>query len=234
MTKAAIIQSSYIPWKGYFDIIHDADVFVFLEDVQYTKGSWRNRNKVKTPAGVKWLTVPTVGGIHQQIRETRIDYHRDWADKHKKTIYYSYSPCEYFASYKDDILGIFDRPFDTISDLNIYAIKKLSSLLGLDREFLNSCDLKVEGRKDDKVIGICRKVGADHYISGPAARDYITDEKFEKAEIRLEYKSYDSYPEYGQRWGEFDHFISIIDLLFNCGEKAPYYIWGWRDGIKPG
>lgn len=230
--KAAILQSSYIPWKGYFDIIHDVDVFVFLEDVQFTKKDWRSRNRIKTAGGIKWLSVPVTGGIDQLIHETRIDYSQDWAGKHKKTIQHSYASCDYYGSYRDDILGIFDKKYETISDLNISAIRKLSDLLGITTRTVDSKDLGAIGKKDDRLIGICEKLGADRYLSGPAARDYIVNEKFDKARIKLEYKDYEGYPEYKQQWGDFNHFLSVIDLIFNCGEKAPYYIWGWRNGNK--
>ena len=228
--KAAIIQSNYVPWKGYFDIIHEVDAFVFLEDVQYTRRDWRNRNKIKTPGGIKWISVPIIRGTNLMIYETKIDYSQDWREKHKKTIHHSHASCEYYDNYKEDIFGIYTKKYETISELNIAAIKKISALLGIETVFVNSKDLNTSGTKDDKLIEICQKVGADHYISGPAARDYIVKDKFEKGGIVLEYKDYSEYPEYKQLWGEFNHFVSVIDLIFNCGEKAPDYIWGWRDG----
>ena len=228
MKKAAIIQSNYIPWLGYFDIIHDVDIFVFLEDVQYTKNDWRNRNKIKTPKGTEWITVPVLGGIHQKIFETKIDNSKLWTKKHKQAIHANYAATENYTCYKDDIFEIYDRKFDTISELNIYAIKKICNLLDIETEFVNSKDLDVSGRKDDRVIEICREIGADYYLSGPAAKDYIENDKFLDACIKLEYKSYEGYPEYKQLWGEFTRYVSVIDLIFNCGEKSPYYIWGWR------
>lgn len=225
--KAAIIQSSFIPWKGYFDIIHDADVFVFLEDVQYTRHDWRSRNRIKTPGGIKWLSVPVIGGIRQQLWEAKIDG-RQWADVHKKTIHHSYASSPYYQCYKDEIFRIFDGSYETISELNIGAIKRIAVLLGIRMKFVNSRSLNVGGRKDDKLIGICHTVGADEYISGPSAQAYIRPEKFARAGIRLSYKSYLGYPEYRQLWGGFEHYLSVIDLIFNCGEHAPDYIWGWR------
>jgi WbqC-like protein family len=230
--KAAIIQSSFIPWKGYFDIIHDADVFVFLEDVQYTRRDWRSRNRIKTPGGVKWLSIPVAGGIGQQLWEARIEG-REWAEKHKKTIHHSYASSPYYGSYKDDILGIFEGSFTTISVLNIRAIKILSRLLGIQTKLVDSRTLRVPGRKDDKLIGICQRLGADEYLSGPSAQAYIRPEKFSGTDIRLSYKNYDGYPEYRQLWGGFEHYVSVIDLIFNCGERAPDFIWGWRKALCP-
>jgi hypothetical protein len=228
--KAAIIQSNYLPWKGYFDIIHDVDVFIFLDDVQYTHRDWRNRNKVKTQGGVKWISVPILGGINQLIYEAQIDYSQNWREKHKNTIHHSYASAPYYESYKSEIYDIFSKSFDTLSDLNIFSIKKIAKILGIETKFINSKDLCTEGVKDDKLIKICQIIGADSYLSGPAAKDYIENDKFSAAKIELYYKDYSGYPEYLQIWGEFDHNVSIIDLIFNCGEKSSYYIWGWRNG----
>jgi hypothetical protein len=228
MKKAALIQSNYLPWKGYFDIIHDVDVFVFVEDVQYTRKDWRNRNKIKTRYGTEWISVPVVGGVHQKICETRINYSKNWINRHKALIKENYVGSEYFEAYKEDIFEIYNHNFETLSELNIYAVKKICKILDINTELINSTTLNTHGTKDDKIIEICNKIGADVYLSGPAAKVYIVDEKFERAGITLEYKDYSGYPQYSQLWGEFDHFFSIIDIIFNCGDKAPYYIWDWR------
>jgi hypothetical protein len=228
--KAAIIQSNYFPWKGYFDVIHDADIFVFLEDVQYTRRDWRNRNKVKTPGGVKWISVPILGGINQKIHETKIDYSQNWRGKHKNTLHHSYASAPYYDSYKTEILDIFSKKFDNLSELNIFSIKKIARILEIETKFINSKDLDCLGIKDDKLISICQIIGSDSYLSGPAAKDYIDPNKFSTAKIDLSFKDYSGYPVYPQSWGKFEPAVSIIDVIFNCGEKSPYYIWGWRDG----
>ncbi len=227
--KAAIIQSNYLPWKGYFDIIHDVDIFVFLEDVQYTKNDWRNRNTVKTPQGTTWITVPVLGGIHQMIYEAKIDNSRNWAEKHMKTFQRNYAAAPYYHSYCDEINSIYAGETVTLSELNIRGIKTICKLLNISTEFVNSKNLDADGHKDDKIIDICQRIGAEEYLSGPAAKDYIDNSKFGSAGISLQYKDYSGYPEYPQLWGEFVHTVSIIDLIFNCGESAGDYIWGWRD-----
>jgi hypothetical protein len=227
--KAAIIQSNYVPWKGYFDIIHDVDVFVFLDDVQYTHRDWRNRNKVKTPGGVKWISVPVLGGISQLIHEVKIDYSQDWREKHKQTLHHSYTSAPYYSSYKSEIFDIFSRKFETLSELNIFSIKKIAKILGLETKFVHSKDLCTDGTKDDKLLKICECIGADSYLSGPNAKNYIKNDKFLKAKIELNFKDYSGYPEYPQLWGKFDHNVSIVDLIFNCGERSSDFIWGWRD-----
>jgi len=228
--KAAIIQSNFFPWKGYFDIIHDADIFVFLEDVQYTKNDWRNRNKIKTPFGAKWITVPIKGGINQKIFEVQISNSTNWIEKQKRQIDAAYSRAQFYDCFKEEITNIYLKKFDLLSELNIYAIKKISKLLDIDTKFLNSTDIKINGIKTEKIIHICQEVGATSYISGPAAKAYINENDFINAGITLKYKDYNSYPEYPQLWGKFDHNVSIIDLLFNCGENTSNYIWGWRNG----
>lgn len=228
--KAAIVQPNYLPWKGYFDLIHDVDVFVFLDDVQYTHRDWRNRNKVKTPGGAKWISVPVLGGTSQKICEARIDNSQNWREKHKSTIHHSYASAPYYKSYKSEIFDIFSRSFETISELNVYSTTKIARMLGIETRFLNSRDLDSHGTKDDKLISICQLVGADSYISGPVGLNYIDNSTFLNARIALAYKDYSGYPEYPQLWKGFDHNVSIIDLIFNCGEKSPYYIWGWRNG----
>ena len=227
--KAAIIQSNYLPWKGYFDIIHDVDVFVFLEDVQYTHRDWRNRNKIKTPGGVKWISVPVLGGINQLIYEAKIDYSQDWREKHKQTLHHSYASASFYSTYQSEIFEIFSKKFNSLSELNIFSIKKISKILGIETKFFNSKDLHNDGTKDDKLINICQTIGADSYLSGPAARNYIENGKFSTAKIELCYKDYSGYPDYPQLWGNFESMVSIIDVIFNCGEKSPFYIWGWRN-----
>jgi hypothetical protein len=228
--RAAIIQSNYMPWKGYFDLIHAVDVFVFLEDVQYTKFDWRNRNKIKTSTGLKWITVPVKGGIQNKIFEIKINNSIDWSEKQKRQITANYSRTSYFHSYRDDIFEIFSRRFETLSELNISAIMRIAGLLGIETKFLNSMDIQSSGRKEDKLIDICHRIEADVYVSGPSAKRYINENKFLTSSITLLYHDYSGYPEYPQLWGGFNHNVSIIDLLFNCGEESAYYIWGWRDG----
>lgn len=230
LMKTAIIQSNYLPWRGYFDIIHDVDTFVFLEDVQYTHRDWRNRNKVKTPGGIKWISVPVLGGINQKIFEAKIDYSQAWREKHMKTIQHSYASAPYYNSYNLEIMDIFSKKFDTLSELNIFSIKKIARILGLESKFINSKDLHIDKTKDDKLIKICQSIGADSYLSGPAAKNYIENNKFSTAKIKLFYKDYLGYPNYPQLWGNFEPAVSIIDVIFNCGEKSPNYIWGWKHG----
>lgn len=231
--RVAILQSNYVPWKGYFDIIHDVDVFVFYDDVQYTKNDWRNRNRVKTANGVQWLTVPTGPDIDRRICDVGLTDLR-WPLKHWRTLQQAYSHTPHFGRYetflKDVYLG---RQWQTLSDLNQFLIEAIArEYLGISTRFADSRDYAVEGSKFDRLMSLLSKLDADVYVSGPSARNYIQQERFEEMGIELIYKSYDGYPEYPQRFPPFDHAVSILDLLCNVGPDAPHYIWGWREAAR--
>jgi hypothetical protein len=233
MRKVAIIQSNYIPWKGYFDIINDVDLFIFYDDVQYTKNDWRNRNKLKTPEGSKWITIPTGGCKDRLICEVEFEDTR-WALKHWKTIQQYYLSAPYFSKYKDFFEFVYiEQKWQGLSQLNQFLIKAISQeFLGVKTEFKDSRDYNIEGKKLERLIDLLQKVEAEVYISGPAAKNYIDDSSFDKAGIKLEYKDYSGYPEYPQFHPPFEHYVTILDLLFHTGPDASYYIWGWREEEK--
>lgn len=229
MKKVAIIQSNYIPWKGYFDIINDSDIFIFLDDVQYTTRDWRNRNKIKTPHGLKWLTIPVGSDTNRLICDVSIKDSR-WQKEHWETIKFYYSKAKYFKLYKDFFEDLYcSRVWTNLSELNQYIIRCISiDFLGINTQFINSKDLNCKGKKQEKLINLIKKVGGDLYISGPSAQNYIDDELFTKNQIKLVYKDYLGYPEYEQFYPPFEHGVTILDLIFHTGPDAPYYIWGWR------
>lgn len=236
MKKIAVLQSNYLPWKGVFDLIHRVDVFVFLEDVQYTEHDWRNRNKIVTGQGVKWLTVPVKhsGRQGQLIREAEIDTRVNWQRKHFNAFLINYGRAPYFKKYRWLIEDLYlEKEWVKISDFNIYATKVIVGELGIKTLFVNSTDLNTTGCKDDKVIEICRKLKGDYYLSGPAAKSYLVPEKFNHNNIQLEYIDY-QYPEYRQLHQPFHHHVTVLDLIFNCGPDAPYFIWGWREDADKG
>ena len=230
MKKVAIIQSNYIPWKGYFDIINDVDLFVFLDDVQFTVRDWRNRNKIKTADGPRWLTVPVGNSRDRLICDVQIT-NDNWQKKHWETIRQNYSRAPYFKDYSDFFEHIYiDMDWAFLSELNHFLVKKISrDFLGITTEFRDSREFNAEGAKFDRLLDLLVKTKAEYYVSGPSARDYIVDEKIEEMGIMLEYKDYSGYPEYSQLFSPFEHSVTILDLLFNCGQNAPYFIWGWRN-----
>jgi hypothetical protein len=226
--KAAIIQSNYLPWKGYFDIINEVDLFIFEDDLQFTVRDWRNRNRFKTCTGTHWLTVPVKGGRSQAIDEVCISYDTNWVRKHLETLRRAYGAAPCFSECFDLIDEPLQANIKKLSSLNQLLIIKIARYLGSTTRFCNARDFTAEGAKDDRLIDLCKKTGATEYLTGPAARSYIVPEKFEKAGIKLHWKDYAGYPEYPHHRLPFEHQVSILDCIFETGKKAGMWIWGWR------
>lgn len=227
MKKVAILQSNYIPWKGYFDLISAVDEFVIFDEMQFTKRDWRNRNQIKTPNGMKWLTVPvkTKGSFNQKIIDTQIDGD-EWVENHIKSLEHNYSGAKFFNEILTIIKPIYlEKKFNYISDLNLEFIKAICNYLEIDTKILNSSDLGVlNDGKTDRLVDICKKLKGKIYVSGIAAKNYIEFDKFNKEKIKVEWFDYDGFVEYPQLWGEFSHNVTILDLLFNCGKKSKHYM----------
>jgi len=227
MRKIAIIQVNYLPWRGFFDIVHQVDVFVFLDDAQYTVRDWRNRNRIKTKQGESiWLTVPTIGGRNQLIKDVRIDTSQAWIRKHLTAIRHSYAGTPYFDQYFELLSGVYEQDFAFLAELDIALTRTLSRCLGIETEFVTSSTIDSEGKKDEKLIQIVKKLDGDYYLSGPAAKTYIRDQLWEDAGIEIVYMDYSGYPVYTQISEPFEPAVSVIDLLFMVGVEAPDYIWG--------
>ncbi|CDU11012.1 WbqC family protein [Vibrio coralliirubri] len=225
MKKIAILQSNYIPWKGVFDMINQVDTFVFFEDVDYTNRDWRTRNKIRTNSGSKWLTVPVKKMPRgTKICDIRIANDGKWQKKHKSTISQSYSKAKYFQEYKWILDDIYDTEWDSLSDFNIYTTKLICNALDIRCNFVNSKDIESIGVKDDKLISICKSLSADYYLSGPSAKNYIDNDKFEEESIELAYIDYSGYPEYSQVQDDFEHYVSVLDVIFNCGPDSRSHI----------
>lgn len=229
MKKVAVLQSNYIPWKGYFDIIQNVDTFIFYDDVQYTKNDWRNRNKLKTPQGTNWLTIPTGGNLNRLICEVELE-DTSWQLKHWKTIEQYYGKTSYYKTYKEFFQYVYlENQWQSLSQLNQFLIKKIAiDFLGIKTQFQDSHMYKIKGSKLERLVDLLQKAETDIYISGPAAKGYIDESRFKEIGIELQYKDYGGYPEYGQLYPPFRHDVSIVDVLFNMGADAPEYIWDWR------
>ncbi|ABB73593.1 WbqC-like protein family protein [Nitrosospira multiformis ATCC 25196] len=230
--KVAILQSNYIPWKGYFDLIHDVDLFIFYDDVQYTLRDWRNRNRIKTPRGVDWLTVPTNGTRQHLICEVEFTDPR-WQSKHWETLRHNYGKTPYFERYRPFFEDVYlGRRWDHLSQLNQYLIEQIShQFLGITTIFADSRRYRATGEKQARIVDLLTKAAASLYVSGPAARSYIDEAHFSRIGIELVWKDYGGYPEYPQSHPPFEHAVTILDLLFHTGPEAPYYIWGWRANV---
>ncbi len=227
--KCVILQPSYIPWRGYFHQILQADLFIFYDDVKYDKNGWRNRNRIKTPQGLKWLTIP----IHQKgiesnqkpINQVEINWDRDWITSHWNTIEMSYHKAPFFDLFSGELFPFYQQKPVRLADFTIDLTIKIAELLGIHSvKFICSSDLEnIHGEKTERIIQILEQVGANHYLSGPSARNYIDDEMFNKAGINIEYIAYD-YPEYPQFYPPFEAQVSILDLIFMVGSDALSYI----------
>jgi WbqC-like protein family len=228
--NCVILQPSYIPWRGFFHQIQKADVFVFYDDVQFDKRGWRNRNRIKTPQGSKWLTIPVHSRGHQiectPIHEIEMCHDENWSRKHWLTLQQHYGKAPYFERYGELLERFYSRHDRLLADFVIDLTIQIACELGVrNTRFFRSSALGATGVKTDRLLNILSKVGATHYISGPSARDYIEIEKFAAAGMTLEFMTYD-YMEYPQFYPPFDPQVSILDLLFMTGPEAPRFIWG--------
>jgi len=227
--KVVILQPSYIPWRGYFDQICRADLFIFYDNVQYDKRGWRNRNQIKTSKGKQWLTIPVNSRGAQTenipINQIRMVWDNPWSQNHLKALQHSYSKTPHFNQYLSLLEKFYQRRDEFLADLTIdFTIALTNELGNTHTRFMRSSEIAgIDGQKTDRLVQILQTVGATHYISGPSARDYIEKEKFDSAGITLEYMEY-NYPEYPQLYPPFDPYVSILDLFFMTGPEAPHYI----------
>ena len=217
--RVAILQSNYLPWKGYFDMIKNVDLFIFHDDLQYTKLDWRNRNKIKTISGSEWLTIPCGTDTKRKICEVKPSDYK-WQKSHWSKIIQNYSKAANFGSYKDFFENYYlGNNWDNLSELNQYLIKNIAKdFLFLETKFDDSRNYNLYEKKEKRVVELLQQVQATVYLSGPSGKNYLSDEDFKGTDIKLEWMDYSFYPEYNQFFPPFDHFVSIIDLLFHKGD----------------
>jgi hypothetical protein len=227
--KVVILQPSYIPWRGYFHQVDKADLFIFYDDVQYDKRGWRNRNRIKTPKGPLWLTIPVHSRGAQVERipicDIKICWDDPWNQSHWKSIQHAYTKAPFFKRYAALLEQAYSSTPEFLADFTCDLTISLARELGIARtRFLRSSELiGIQGEKTARLIAILKQVGATHYISGPSAADYIEEHQFRQAGIGLEYMVY-NYPEYPQLYPPFDPQVTILDLLFMTGPDAMKYI----------
>lgn len=226
MKKIAISQSNYIPWKGYFDLIASVDEFILYDDMQYTRRDWRNRNRIKTPQGTQWLTVPVKvkGQYHQKIKDTLIDG-SDWSGSHWNTLRHFYRRAPFFSEIAQWLEPIYlTEIFTHLSELNHRLIKVICDFLGIGTRISNSSDYVLTEGKTERLTELCAQAGGSIYYSGPAAKGYLDEAVFHERGIEVAWYDYSGYREYPQLWGPFVHHVTILDVLFNCGKTAPDYL----------
>jgi len=222
MKTVAVLQSNYIPWKGYFDLIAAVDEFILFDDMQYTRRDWRNRNQIKTPQGVQWLTVPVLakGKYHQKIRETEMDGD-DWMLAHWRALEQNYRRAPHFEEIATWLRPLYlEARFSSLSEMNRCFIERICAYLGIRTRISNSWDYMLVDGKTERLASLCAQAGGTEYISGPAAKSYVDEQVFESMGIKLTWFEYSGYSAYPQLWGEFTHGVTILDLLFNCGEDS--------------
>lgn len=227
MKRVAILQSCYIPWKGYFDLINSVDEFVLYDEVQYTRQDWRNRNRIKTASGTRWLTIPvTIDGLYQQrIDETEIA-DPSWSSRHWDVIRQSYRRAPFFTEYAPEIEATYEScaAEPGLSAINRRLLETVSTLLGIATKVTWSTEYAASGSQTERVISLCGQAGATLYLSGPRGRDYLDESLFDGAGIELSYFDYEGYREYPQLYPPFEHTVTILDLLFNTGADAPGFM----------
>jgi len=225
----AIHQPNYLPWLGYFNKMARSDVFVLFDDVQLVRGkSFMTRNRVKAANGAQWLTVPVKGKSELSlIKETLIVQDGKWQRKHWRTIQLSYKKAPYFDRYEAKFSQIYDASWEKLSELNVTLIKLIKDLLGINATLVLSSEMHIEARGDEKILSIVRELKADKYITGEGegSKRYIAEEEFKENNIELIYQHFE-HPPYHQLWGDFIPNLSVIDLLFNEGEKSLEILMG--------
>ena len=229
MKKIAILQSNYIPWKGYFDLINMVDEFIIFDQVQYTKNDWRNRNQIKTKQGIQWLTIPVRHKeSDQKIVDTKVSDLK-WNTKHWRTIQQSYSKAPYFKEYKDIFEEFYlNNTEEYLSQINFQLIKIINQILGIKTVIKWSSDFDLVEGQTEKLLGICKQAGANIYLSGPAAQGYFDEQLADQEGIQVEWMDYSGYPEYNQLHEPFEHGVTILDLIFNEGPNATKYMKSFK------
>lgn len=232
MKRIAIMQPTYLPWAGYFGLISAVDCFVILDSVQFARRSWQQRNQIKTNNGSVWLTLPVLskGSYDQNIKDVRLDSSKNYLSEHIKSIHHSYSKAKFYQSESNKIFNLIDfSNSQYLVDITVPIIKNCCKVLGIKTQILCSSEFNLNGVKDELLVNICKLLKADEYISPPGSKVYLEDSKrFVEAEIDVSYFDF-THPVYPQINGEFLPYMSIIDLIFNCGPTSMKFI---NSGIK--
>lgn len=220
----AIHQPQTFPWLGYFAKLAEADIFVFLDDVQFKKNEWQNRNKIKTPQGWQWLTVPVLHHFGQDIAEVPINPATNWTHKHLQAIKSNYARAAYFKTIYDELVHLYEQPRSLLADFNMATLNWLLKTIGLTTTTVISSQLNYNPDRlpltaDDRLIRIIKYLRADTYLSGAGGRDYLQTELFPQHQIELHFQTF-HHPQYPQQWGEFISHLSVLDLIFNCGPDS--------------
>jgi len=219
--RVGIHQPMYLPWCGFFDRISKCDVFVLLDNVQYSKNYFINRNKIKTPSGWSWITIPvlTHGKLNQLIKDVEVDQKILWEKQHWKNIFFSYSKALFFSEHANFFRDLYAERYFRLEDVIERSLTYLLKSLDISTKIIRVSDLEISGKKNDYILNICKNLGADQYLSGPDGRNYLNLGQWQDAQIEVLFHDY-HHPVYPQLYGNFEPNMSVIDLLFNCGTKS--------------
>jgi hypothetical protein len=224
--RICIIQSCYIPWRGFFDLVGRCDEYVIYDSAQYVKRHWHNRNRIKTANGVEWLSIPVVtkGRFEQPIDQVEIE--KPWADKHWRALDLAYRRAPFFEQLAPTVRAWYERADKEarLTEVNAIFLHGIAEMLGLKTRMVRDADYPAQGAKTERLLAIARAAGADRYLSGPSARAYFDVAMFEAAGITPEWMGYEGYPEYSQLHGGFEPAVTALDLLFNTGPEASRYL----------
>jgi hypothetical protein len=231
MKRVAIVQSNYIPWKGYFDLIAHVDEFILFDNVQYTYHNWRNRNCIKTATGLRWLTIPIRSGpLSRLINEVTVSDAK-WNMRHWGILEQAYRKAPFFDEVAPALQDLYRRcESNRLSEINSHFLRGICAIIGIPANFSRSEDYGAAGTKTERVVDLCQKAGADQYVTGPAARAYLDEGLFRKAEIDLQWFDYSGYREYPQLHPPFEHGVTVLDLIFNTGPAVAQYLKGVTQG----
>lgn len=219
MKILTIRQPGYLPYIGFFKKIQASDIFVFLDDVQYTRSDFDNRNKIRTRENSMWLTIPIFNKTGQTLNEVKIDYSKKWVSKHKSSIKYNYEKAPYFEEYWKDIKSILEKSWDKLIDLNMELINYFIIKLEINTKTVFSSELNINKTGSEKLLEICKDLDVDTYLSGEFGRNYLDTNLFQHENIKVIFEKFE-HPTYNQTFDGFMQNMSIIDLLFNEGENA--------------
>jgi hypothetical protein len=222
--KVAILQSNYIPWKGYFDLIASVNEFIIYDDVQFTKNDWRNRNKIKSPRGLEWLSIPVGQNISRRICDVVLPA-TNWRQQHWNKLHEAYHTCQYYKQVATVLAPFYhSTQLGTLTEFNRGLIEAICGYLGINTKISYAWDYPSSAGKTERLVDLCRRTGASEYISGPAAKLYLNEPLFTASGIDVHWFDYSGYPQYTQLFGQFEHGVSVLDLLFNCGNESPNYM----------
>lgn len=224
--RIAIVQSAYIPWRGFFDMIGRCEEYVIFDQVQFVKRHWHNRNCIKTASGIQWLTIPVLSKSRYEQPIDEVEIAEPWAEKHWRGIELAYRRSPHFEATSAFLRPLYEEAAKErrLTDVNSLFLKALSKRLGLKTQISSDTQYPATGAKTERLLSICLAAEATHYLSGPSAKSYLQEDLFALHNIAVEWMDYSGYPEYPQLHEPFEPFVSVIDLLFNAGEEAPLFL----------